>query len=282
MPTVPAWIRALLAADRAVHSTVRIAALVRTELLLAGSDPATRHAVNARVFSAEDTYTPGGPAFAHGLFAWERAALTHPAFPRRGRVLLGGAGGGRELVGLVEAGFSVVAFEPAEALAESLTRVAAGYPGARGLHGGYHDLVRGVRGEGGPLAGLRDEAFDAVILGWASFTHLTAPDEARSLLDALRTLCPAAPVLLSYLGPDDDGRANGRVEALRLPLRTLLGRITGRQAAEGEGFAPGAGFFRRFTGAEVEGLAEAAGYSVALHRTEPYPHTILVPRGDGR
>ena len=57
--TIPAWARALLLADRAVHSSVRLAALVRTELLLAGLSTAEREAVNAAVFSAEDTYSPG-------------------------------------------------------------------------------------------------------------------------------------------------------------------------------------------------------------------------------
>src|SRR4051812_42942522 len=94
---IPHWARALLLLDRAVHSTVRLAALARTELLLAGLSADEREAVNAAVFSAEDTYSPGGPTFAQGLFAWERAAVSGPPFPPAGRVLLGGAGGGREL-----------------------------------------------------------------------------------------------------------------------------------------------------------------------------------------
>ena len=103
-----------------MHSTVRLAALLRTELLLAGADAPTRDAVNALVFSAEDTYAPGGPTFTRGLFAWEREALAHPAFPRGGRLLLGGAGGGRELVALAAMGYTVDAFEPAGALLAAL------------------------------------------------------------------------------------------------------------------------------------------------------------------
>jgi len=276
---LPRWIRALLVTDRAVHSTVRLAALVRSELLLAGTGPATRHAINARVFSAEDTYTPGGPAFAHGLFDWERAALEHPAFPATGHVLLGGAGGGRELLGFLNAGYTVDAFEPAPGLAEALAGVAAAHPGARTFTAGYTDLVGAVERHRGPLAAVRGTQYDAIVLGWASFTHLTDDHEARSLLDALRSLAPTAPVLLSYLGPDDDGRANGRVEALRGPLRRLLARATGNHAAEGEGFAPGVGFYRRFRPEQVEALVAETGYGCALHRTEPYPHALLVPRG---
>ncbi|MDB4932974.1 MAG: hypothetical protein JWM10_5458 [Myxococcaceae bacterium] len=276
---VPVWARALLLVDRAVLSTVRLAALVRTELLLAGLSTSEREAVNAAVFSAEDTYAPGGPAFAQGLFAWERETLATAPFPAAGRVLLGGAGGGRELAGLCALGYDVVAFEPAPALSDALATVAAQHPGARALRGAYADLVLAVGGGGGPLAALVGERYDGVVLGWASLSHLTDAGERAELFAALRALAPTAPVLLSYLGPDDDGRANGRVERLRAPLRRGLARVLrSAPAAEGAGFVPGAGFYQRFTAAEIEALATAAGYDVALHEREPYPHALLRPR----
>lgn len=279
--TIPAWARALLLADRAVHSSVRLAALVRTELLLAGLSEDEREAVNAAVFSAEDTYSPGGPAFSQGLFGWERTALATAPFPSSGRLLLGGAGGGRELAGLCALGYEVVAFEPAPGLAEALGKVALDHPKASTYQGSYGDLVRAARGEGGPLAGAVGGGFDGVVLGWASLSHVTDADARVALLEALRAIAPHAPVLLSYLGPDDDGRANGRVEALRAPLRRWLTGVLGRaRAAEGAGFVPGAGFYRRCSAGEIEALAEGAGYEVALHEREPYPHAIVVPRAE--
>jgi len=276
---IPAWARALLIADRAVHSTVRLAALVRTELLLAGLSADEREAVNAAVFSAEDTYSPGGPAFAQGLFGWERTVLATAPFPSSGRLLLGGAGGGRELAGLCALGYEVVAFDPAPGLAEALGKVAAEHPKASAYQGSYGDLVRAAHGEGGPLAGAVAGGFDGVVLGWASLSHVTEAGARAALLGALRVVAPQAPVLLSYLGPDDDGRANGRVEALRAPLRQWLAGALGRaRAAEGAGFVPGAGFYQRYSAGEIEALAEGAGYEVALHEREPYPHAIVVPR----
>ncbi len=277
--TIPAWARALLLADRAVHSTVRLAALVRTELLLAGLSEDEREAVNAAVFSAEDTYSPGGPAFSQGLFGWERTALATSPFPSSGRLLLGGAGGGRELAGLCALGYEVVAFEPAPGLAEALGQVAVGHARATAYQGSYGDLVRAARGDGGPLAGAVGGGFDGVVLGWASLSHVTDAGARVALLEALRTIAPHAPVLLSYLGPDDDGRANGRVEALRVPLRQALARVLGRtSAADGAGFVAGAGFYQRYSAGEIEALAEGTGYEVALHEREPYPHAIVVPR----
>lgn len=272
------WVRALLVADRAVHSSVRLAALLRAELLLAALDEDERAAVNAEVFSAEDTYAPGGSAFERGLFEWEREALAHQAFPRGGRVLLGGAGGGRELLALAEMGYAVDAFEPAPTLVHALSAQAARCADSRALNGGYAELVRAARGEGGPLACLRGRGFDGVLLGWASFSHVTSDEGREALLLAIASLAPRAPVLLSYLGPDDDGRLNGRVEALRAPVRAGLSRVFRREAAgEGEGFVPGAGFFRRTRPDELVALAESCGYAVAMHAQEPYPHALLTP-----
>lgn len=275
---IPRWARALLLADRAVHSAVRFAALLRTEILLAGTDTDAREAINTAVFDAEDTYAPGGPAYARGLFAWERAALGRAPFPPSGRVLLGGAGGGRELSALCAMGYKVTAFEPSETLSAALADVASKHPGARAFRASYADLVRAARAMGGPLESIASEDHDAVVLGWASLSHLTSHDERLALFEALRALAPRATVLVSYLGPDDDGRANGRVEALRGPIRRALARWSGRpEAPAGQGFVPGAGFYERLTEDDLRALARAAGYTVAFHDPEPYPHALLTP-----
>ena len=73
--TIPPWARALLLADRAVHSSVRLAALVRTEILLAGLSADAREAVNAAV--SHDAEVPG--------------ATTRVVLRLRGRGLVAGA-----------------------------------------------------------------------------------------------------------------------------------------------------------------------------------------------
>ena len=227
---------------------------------------------------ADAVRVAGARRIGHGTdIAWERDALAHPAFPRAGRVLLGGAGGGRELVALTAMGYTVDAFEPAATLFGAL----AAHPTAGlTLRASYADLMRAASHGEGPLAPLRGRGYEGVVLGWASFTHLTTDGEAESTLRAVRVIAPQTTALVSYLGPDDDGRANGRVEALRPRVRAGLARLTGRaEPLAGEGFAPGAGFYRRFAPTEFEDLARAAGYDVATHAAEPYPHALLTPRG---
>ncbi len=109
---VPLWVKALLAVDRA---TLRLDSLrdgVRDELLLAWIRHEDRAGLTAAVYAEQGTYLPGGHRFQSGLFPWERRAFDLPIFPRSGRVLIGAAGAGRELVALEERGFSVVAFDP--------------------------------------------------------------------------------------------------------------------------------------------------------------------------
>ncbi|MEZ4405705.1 MAG: class I SAM-dependent methyltransferase [Polyangiales bacterium] len=210
----------------------------------------TREAITARVFAAEDTYAPGGPTYEQGLFAWERAALAHASVPASGRVLLGGAGGGRELKALAAMGYEVVAFEPSDGLVDALTAVAREV-GATALQGSYRDLARAKDGVG--LAVLSEQRFDLVVLGWASFAHLTDDDDRRALFVALRALAPDAPVLISYLGPDDDPRWNGRVAALRARCA------------------------RRSTPCQGEGCARARASSPARASTDDRPPTRSRP-----
>ncbi len=189
----------LLVLDRIATRALRAGEVLRDGILFAWVPPAARSQATTALYTTQATYLPGGPRFKAGLFDWERRALATPPFPRCGRVLLGGAGGGRELAGLCALNYAVVAFEPSPTLAAGAQRIAVEIPGAQAYQASYDDLVRAVRyGEGSlagaPLAG----GFDAVVLGWGSFSHLTDPDERTALLHAVRDLAPTAPVLLSW------------------------------------------------------------------------------------
>src|SRR5262249_22445928 len=151
-------------------------------------------ALTAFVYADQRTYLPGGARFQGGLFGWERRALDAPVFPRSGRVLIGAAGAGRELCALVERGFSVVAFDPCAPFADA-ARKAAPRDGATVVQASYEDLVDAVEGRGGPLELLRAEPpFDAVVLGWGSFSHVMPASARLALLRALRVLAPRGPV----------------------------------------------------------------------------------------
>ncbi|MBK8691714.1 MAG: hypothetical protein IPN17_05260 [Deltaproteobacteria bacterium] len=275
--SVPRWALGLMAAHRALDRLHDQRVSATLELLRSGLPASARGPFTDAIFARQPTYSPGGARFSEALFDWELAALQHPAWPRSGRVLLGGAGGGRELSALSALGYEVDAFEPS-ALADDLARVALASPTAcTALRGDYEALVRALTEGDGPLRSLAPpKAYDAVALGWGSLSHLLDPSAHRALLRALRRAWPSAPVLLSvHRLPSEPSLPR----AARVVRRVAAGLgWPGAELPDAVGFQPFAGFIYRFRERELEELAEGAGY-VATIRTRPYLHGVLVPAG---
>ena len=277
---VPLWVKALLAVDRV---TLRLDSLrdgVRDELLLAWIRQEDRAGLTAAVYAEQQTYFPGGHRFQSGLFPWERKALDSPLFPRSGRVLVGAAGAGRELVALVERGFSVVAFDPCAPFADA-ARGVADPAKATVIHASYADLVAAAEGRGGPLASaIAGPPFDAVVLGWGSLSHVLPSSERRSLLRAVHTLAPAAPVLTSFAIEVDSSAPPESKGRVRDTLRRVFSALHAPGVSEaGDHFFLNGGFFAYLGSDEIVRLAWAAGYEVAHYEDTSYPHAILVPFG---
>jgi hypothetical protein len=272
----PLLVRAILVLDRVMSAMWRTSVKVRDETLWAWTARSGRERTNRAIYSGLKTYYPGGATFEEGLFEWERAAITSSFFPPSGRILLGAAGGGRELAGLAKMGYEVVAFEPAPALAEAARGGASLYPASKVICASFADLVRAVEKGSGPLAPhVCGQEFHGIIFGWTSFSYVWREDR-DALLKALRALAPRAPILLSYLLADD--RSDEKLGRARRGYRRLL-RLTGAPAlAEpGDGFQPWSGFFQTLTAGEVQSLAERTGYRPAYIKGPPAPHALFVP-----
>jgi len=275
---VPLWVKALLAIDRV---TIRLDSLrdgVRDELLLAWIRQEDRAGLTAAVYAEQQTYLPGGHRFQSGLFPWERRAFDLPIFPRGGRVLIGAAGAGRELVALEERGFSVVAFDPCAPFADAARGVA---DPARStvIHADYADLVAAAEGRGGPLAeAVAGPPFDAVVLGWGSLSHVLPSSARASLLRAVHTLAPNALVLTSFAIEVDSSAPPNSKGRVRDALRRVFGALHAPGISEaGDHFFLNGGFFAYLGHDEIVRLAWAAGYEVAHYEDSSYPHAILVP-----
>lgn len=275
MSDIPRWVGAIEAIDRLAWYGYRTTEIVRDELFRAFVPETTRDDVTARAYSRQAAYLPGGARFEEGLFPWEERALSAPPFPQRGRVLLTAAGGGRELRALLDRGLSVTAFEPSAYLRQGACAVAEGRD-ARVLDGAYADLDAAAEGHG-PLASLRNESFDAVILGWGSLTHVTKHEDHVAVLRAIRTLAPKAPLLFSFFLRKDDAR--GKSVQLRRGLRRVFSAVGGASPPEGVGYELGGGFVYWFTALEVHELAMKTGYAVDTLDITSFPHAVLVPHG---
>jgi len=268
--SLPFWLRALLLLDRVPRSAARAVAAVREETLLAWVAPSGRDALTLALFNRQPTYAPGGNTFKHGLFDWERELLAQPIVPSHGRVLLGGAGGGRETVALHELGYEVFAFEPAGELVRAGAAAVEALPGATITQGSYDDLVRAARGERNALSTVFTSRFDVVILGWGSISHVMEDADRVAILHAMRSVAPNAPLLVSFDEPAVLEKPGGALDRTRRMLRRFFALIgaPGR-VREGDRFVSWAGFFRESTAAEMEALARDAGYQVAFIGTRP-------------
>jgi hypothetical protein len=274
--STPLWARLVLRASRATSKLHRAQEILRDELLFAYLPASSRGTFTIESYEPDHNYLPGGAVFEMGLFEWERALLESSLLPRCGRVLLGAAGGGRELKGLAARGYTLSAFEPAGGLLLGAQRVAAEFAGSQVLRGTYADLCDLAEGRSNALAAL-DLKVDLVWLGWGSLSHLTGPDEPLRLLRALSTLLPSRPVVLSYIERGGEAAKGRGARKLREGLRRTFRTLGGAEVPEGLECHTLGGFCQTFTLEEISELVAAAGYRLALHKHEPFPHAVLVP-----
>lgn len=273
---LPLWIRSLLALERGTRKLDLMVRRAVEELLLTCTAPESRDGITAAIYARQPDYSRGGRTFARGLMDWEDRFLDRMGLGAGAHILLGGAGGGRELVALVARGHRVTAFEPSAPLAADLAREAAAHPGTVALTGGYNDLVDAVQGRG-PLVTLKESGpFDAVMLGWGSFAHVMGEASRRAVLMAARALAPEAPLLLSYLPPSTaSGSAVGRRTAR---FRAMLKRLGAPAVVDpGDHFVPWAGFHHEMTPADIEALAAATGYVVDALPVGAFGYAYLRP-----
>lgn len=277
----PVWPRLLCKVSRAMNAMDVAQRIVRDELLFAFVQPGERDALTFQAYAQTRDYVEGGDSFSEGLFAWETALFEDVRIPSRGRVLLGAAGGGRELNALLGRGYDVYAFEPVETLLESARSVARG-SNAVLARGTYRDLVARAKGESGPFDTLGGQ-IDLCILGWGSLSHLTQPNDVVETLGALRSMAPNAPVVASFiLRSNFTPNTKGGARKLRRGLRRTLERLGGQVVPEGLNYDTAAGFFYAFSRDELAELCAQAGYDIAQLVEKPFAHVLLVPSAMSR
>jgi hypothetical protein len=227
---------------------------------------------NALTYSATDSYQPGSSAFRSGLFDWEEEAVARYFPSPPARVLVGGAGGGREPFALVEKGYSVVAFDPAEPLVRGMAAAAPGNGRLRAYCGSYASmpLLRGA--DDRESLDLTGEPFDAAIVGWSSFSHLRSDRERVETLRAFGAVTNG-PILVSYF-PDPAATDTDGGDALRRWLRKRA-RRRGPSV-----FSIQIGYYRLLRHADVEEFVRQAGLVVVgAERGGNWPYVVVKRAG---
>ena len=254
---------------------VRALAIVREEVAFRILDEQDWLELGRTMYGRAGKYARGSVHNESGLFAFERAAIEETFPPPPASILVGACGGGRELFGLVERGYRIAAaYDPVATFIAALRTDARLADFAERLCVGSHQAIDSMA----PLVELRraGKPVDAVIVGWASYTHLLGAPRRIEFLRSLRALCPHGPVLLSFfvqMGGEDE-----RPRRLRAQLRRLLG-TTDAMVETGDGLHRGAGGIHYFTEAAFTAEAAKAGYRVQRWQEHDFAaaHAILVP-----
>lgn len=244
---------------------------LRSLLVLAFASEEFLQAHCLLAYDAADSFKANSARFRRGLFQWEKQTIGRffPAPPAR--VLLGGAGGGREAFALVEMGYRVLAFDPAPGLAASMRdKGETDYPDQLEAYcGGYEDLPIMHEATGAAIDLRSQPSFDAAILGWGSFSHLTQDAARVAALEAVRSLT-GGPILVSYWA---DPAHNPQPPSGGGIMNALRRRARRRGSSM---FTTGIGYARYLSEAELRQLVSEAGLEIVHVDVEAgWPHAIL-------
>ena len=203
-----------------------------------------------------------------GLYAWEAKAVQAYFPDPPARILVPGAGGGREVLALLERGYTVVALEPDRHCCQHLRVAAAGRGDVQIFQADHQSLTEAPIWNDGSLV-----PFDAVMVGWGSLSHVVKAEDLRVFIATLARLCPHGPLLVSFLVNTPPMGLTDR----RKRFRRLAARGFGRRASdEPLRFDSRFGLVRVFDRIDLEALAGACGRSLALYHGLPQGHALLV------
>lgn len=194
-----------------------------------------------------------------GLHGWEERVLDRH-FGDCSSVLVGAAGGGREVVALCGRGLRVAAFERSPELVE----FCRGLLESAGLAA---EVVLSPPGE----APAGDEIFDGVIVGWGAYMHIPGRDARVRFLRQLRNrIRTGGPILLSFFARKKDSRRDVWIQRIARTIRRL--RLSREPVEVGDSVS--GSFDHYFTREEVAAELAAAGFRLELYDPEPFGHAV--------
>jgi hypothetical protein len=242
---------------------------LRSRLVCALASDGVLEAYNTLAYSGSGAYQPRHLAFRSDWFPWEGRAVDSyfPAPP--GRVLVGGAGGGREALQLVSRGYEVVAFDPARALVIELTSAETEAGRLTAYVGSYETLPR-LQSVGDEIDVTLDalDRFDAAICGWGSLAHVRTDVDRVSALRRIAAQVDG-PMLISVYSPIwQPSHARG-----------IRGAASRWLYGDGATFLPAIGRVQTFDEASLRDLIARAGLEIVFLSTSPavdnWPHAVV-------
>jgi hypothetical protein len=197
-----------------------------------------------------------------GLWKWERQAID-TCFPKDGKLLVGSAGGGREVLALCRRGYEVEGYECHPLLQRDANALLA--------QEGFPPSVRLVDRDECPQY---EQMFDGAVVGWGSYMHIQGRRRRVAYLRAVRSqLLNGAPILVSFVGQEGLGRRLKIITAVSRGVRWFL-----RREPLEAGDALGPGYEHYFTEDEIRGELAEAGFEMRFFSQVGYGHAVATTR----
>ena len=195
-----------------------------------------------------------------GLWNWEKEVIDK-YFYECGKLLLVGAGGGREFLALHKMGYDIDGFECNPKLVEYANMLL-----------GKEGIVPNVQISPRDVCQYGMKVYDGIILGWGMYMLIQEKEQRIALLRNLRNqLKEDSPALLSFFCRSDAERRFKVVSRVGNTIRWLLRR---NFLVVGDYLAPN--YVHYFTREEIASEMQAAGFQLVLYSTNGYGHAVGV------
>ncbi len=213
-------------------------------------------------YSSTPQYT-GDEYNQRGLWSWEQRALAR-YFRDCRRVLVVGAGGGREVLALARRGYEVHGVEcnPDLVRAGNLLLERQGLP----------PRIEYAPPDTAPAEGA---AYDGLIIGWGAYMLIQGRPRRVALLQSVRAhVNPGAPLLASFFVRSPAARRFRVTTAVGNTLR----RVLGREPLElGDALEPE--YVHYFTREEIAAELQQGGFALEHYSEDQYGHVVATAVG---
>lgn len=194
-----------------------------------------------------------------GFWEWEKNIIDQ-YFSDCRSILLGAAGGGREVVALSRRNIQVDAFDPSPALVKSCQNLLAG-------EGICARVILAPPDEVPPELGI----YDGLIVGWGGYIHVAGRENRIRFLKQFHShASPGSPLLLSFLWRNEESKHFFWIYKIAQICRRLL--LIGEPVELGDTLY--GTFDHYFTREEIEQELTAAGFKLEYYTDRPYGHAV--------
>lgn len=198
-----------------------------------------------------------------GLLCWEHAAIRR-YFQGRRKILVGGAGGGREALALSRMDIDVTAFD----CNENLVSLASGLAEKEGLPIRIHHVAPSN-------VPHLDTTFDGLLIGWGAYMHISDSKKRISFLNSIRQLVQEdTPLLLSFFTRNPDSKRFRYIHRIASAIRTLRCSTTPVELGD----TLDGTLDHYFTQEELSDELQAGGFKIVHYDEHPYGYAVALAR----